>query len=144
MLLPCLVLIACSTTSTSPIDFMIPTPVPLGMEQVLDHEVPNIKGFTSLGILKGARQEMMIKMKIDAALYNIAMEQSNLFIQAGDSAANNVLGFLAAAGLGAGPVGFLAGAKRKRQGDLSPEEHQVAIQKAKLDAIAETKLNEKA
>lgn len=125
LLIPMVALIACSSTSTNPIDFIIPTPVPLGMENVLDHKVPSIKGITSLAIVKSEKQEMIFKMKVDAALYNIAMEQSNLFISAGDETANNLLGFLAAAGLGAGPLGFLVGAKKKRLNDLTPEEAQI-------------------
>ena len=129
VLIPALILGACSTTNSGPIDFIIPTKVPIGMQEVLDHDLPNYKGITTLGILKGAKQEMIFKAKLDAFMFNMAMEQADFFIEAGDKAATNVLGVLAAAGLGAGPIGFLAGARKKRPGDLTPEEAEAKFKK---------------
>lgn len=127
----CMLLLAsgCSAIN-NPIDFIVPTVVPVGMEQVLDHDVPSIGRVTSVGILKVERAEMVYKMKLEVALYNIAMEQANLLIQTGEEMSNQLATMLAALGLGAGPVGFLAGSRRKRKGDLSPEEAYIKIDEA--------------
>ena len=126
------------TTDTSVVDIVWPTPVPPAAELYLEKDVPSVKGWTTLAIVKGARAEMNLKHKLDMAVYGIAIESTNLTIKASETAQDNIVGLLAALGMG-GSAFLPVALKRKPAGCVSKEDHEKEVIKAGKMAPSEFK-----
>jgi hypothetical protein len=113
------VLLICSgCASASPLDLITPTIVPPLAEE-LGYTVPNIKGITTAGIIKGTLEVERLRLQ--------AFDSSaHLTLKATQNAVDGVLTVLAALGLGGAPAAFMAGKKRKRPEDFTREEYEAA------------------
>jgi hypothetical protein len=113
-----LVVMLCGCASASPIDLITPTIVPPLAEQ-LGYNIPDVKGVTTVGIVKGFLEVEKLKLQtLDAS--------AHMTLKATQTAVDGLLGVLATLGLVGTGVGVPVALRRLPKGAVSKGDYEKA------------------
>lgn len=118
VLIPIIVVALCGCASASPIDLITPTIVPPLAKQ-LGYDIPDIKGVTTVGIVKGFLEvEKLRLMALDSS--------ASLTLKATQTAVDGLLGLLATVGLVGAGVGVPVALRRLPKGAVNRDDYEKA------------------
>lgn len=110
--------------------YIAPTIAPKLSKKVTGHEVPNWKGLTLSGIVKATDKELDYHKAMFELNYKFAKHETSWIIETTENVSQSILGIIAGLSPFAAMVAHKAGLKTKRPGDVSKEEHAVAVNEA--------------
>jgi len=128
-LISVVVLSCAGCASATPLDWVWPAPVPLGVTNYVEHPVLSFKGITTLSILKATQREIEFKHQLNEFEYQIASNATSVTIKASERARDGFVGLLATIGLG-GTAALPLALKRVPKGAVKQEDHDRAVKEA--------------